>query len=280
MAKLLIAGLGPTGADRGRTRRALGGVCALCLLSIGHANADALSPALISGSVSFNFEPPAALSFSTFGTFAVSGPGGHVQATASGLPGPYLSGEETISKNFTGRAGGQLIYQIEVVGPPGAVEVLAQVEGGASGSSHPFDLFAGFDVIASWRLEDVTLGLAPVFSEGIDSGLLRGSFNETFGHTVDLTLTANHLYRVTMAANSFAAAGSSGTDAFGSAFIDPVFSFGPGVGPEYSLLISDGVGNSAAPEPASLLLSGGAIAALALFRRCRSSPTARESPAE
>jgi hypothetical protein len=40
--------------------------------------------------------------------------------------------------------------------------------------------------------------------------------------------------------------------AFATAFVDPVFSFGPGVGSEYSLVFSEGFGNSApVPEPST-----------------------------
>jgi len=146
---------------------------------------------------------------------------------------------------------------------------LVDVSGGASASSVANDLFAGFAMKSLWRLEDANLGLQTVFSEGIDTGQLSGIFNESFGQTVALTLTANHVYRVTMVADAFAAAGSSGTSAFATAFIDPIFSFAPGVRPEYSFLLSEGVGNSAAtsvPEPNSFALLITCLIALGLCR--------------
>jgi len=121
-----------------------------------------------------------------------------------------------------------------------------------------------------WRLEDANLGLQLVFGEGIDTPALTGIFNESFGHTVELTLTANHIYRVTMIADAGAAAGSSGTLAFATAFIDPRFSFGPGVGQEYSFVLSEGVGNSAlVPEPSSFVLLISGMLGLGHFRMRR-----------
>jgi hypothetical protein len=272
-----------TTVDRRRPRPALTGVCTLLLLGFSQATAGTLDPANVSGSIFFNISPPARLDFNTFETFAQTGPGGFVQFTASGIPGPFLSGEATISKDFTGRASGSLIYSIEILGPAGNVPVLIDVSGGASGSSTANDPFAAFALKSLWRLEDVNLGLQTVFSEGIDTGQLSGIFNESFSHTVDLTLTANHVYRVTMVADAFAAAGSSGTSAFATAFIDPRFSFGSGVGREYSFLLSDGIGNSAlVAEPSSFVLLIAGMLTLGLFRKPtmwsrRAQPSATET---
>jgi hypothetical protein len=267
MEKPLATSRVDAGRDRGWTRSPLTAVCALFLLGIGPANASVLSPAVVSGSVFFNLSPPPRIDFNTFGTFSQVGPGGFVQFAASGMPGPFLSGQATISQGFTGRVSGILVYDIEILGPTGAVPVLIDVSGGAAGSSTTTDPFAAFALKSLWTLENVNLGLRPVFSEGIDTGSLTGIFNQNFSHTLSLTLTANHVYRVTMVADAFAGTGSSGTLAFGTAFIDPIFSFGVGVGPEYSFHISDGVGNSSIPEPSSLVLSSAGIVDLALFRR-------------
>ncbi len=257
------------GRNRRRPRPTLTGFCALLLLGLGQATATPLDPANISGTILFNIPPPARLDFNTFGTFPQTGPGGFLQFTASGTPGPFLSGEATISENFTGRATGILVYGIEILGPAGNVPVLVDVSGGASGSSVANDPFAAFAMKSLWSLEGPNLGPQGIFSEGIDTGQLSGIFNQNFGHTVNLTLSANHVYKVTMVADAFAAAGSSGTLAFATAFIDPIFSFGPGVGPEYSLLLSDGIGNSApvpVPEPGSLVLLIVGMFALGLLR--------------
>ena len=255
------------GRDRCRSRPTLTGLCALLLVGLGQATAAVLDPANISGTVFFNISPPARLDFNTFGTFPQTGPGGFLQFTASGTPGPFLSGEATISKNFTGRVSGILVYGIEILGPAGTVPVAVDVSGGASGSSVANDPFAAFAMKSLWSLEGPNLGPQGIFSEGIDTGQLSGIFNQNFGHTVNLTLSANQVYKVTMVADAFAAAGSSGTLAFASAFIDPIFSFGPGVGPEYSFLLSDGIGNSAPiPEPGSLVFLLAGMFALGVLR--------------
>jgi hypothetical protein len=113
---------------------------------------------------------------------------------------------------------------------------------------------------AKWSFEDVVLG--PVFSDAIDSGVQHDDFAQSFSHTVLVTVTANHIHRVTMFLDVQAAGGTTGTNATG--LIDPVFSLAPGVDPAYSFHFSDGIGNSsipAIPEPSSVvLLSAGAIA--------------------
>jgi len=252
---------GRTGTDCRVRHTVLTAACAFFLLGLGEATAAVLDPANISGSVFFNLSPPARIDFNTFGTFPLSGPGGSLQFTASGTPAPSLSGQASVAQGFTGRVSGILIYGIEILGPAGEVPVSIDVSGGATGSSITNDLFAAFAMKSLWSLEDVSLGLQPVFSEGIDTGQLSGRFERNFSHTVDLTLTANHVYRVTMIADAFAAAGS-GLSASATTFIDPIFSFGAGVGTGYSFLLSEGIGNSApVPEPTSfVLLIAGALA--------------------
>jgi len=72
-----------------------------------------------------------------------------------------------------------------------------------------------------------------------------------------------------MVADAFAAAGS-GVSASATTFVDPVFSFGAGVGAEYSFLLSEGIGNSApVPEPASFVLLIAGVLALSLVRTRR-----------
>jgi hypothetical protein len=236
-------------------------VGALMLVAASAVQADTLAPATVNGSVSFNFTPPAALPFTSFGNFSLSGPGGLVRASALATPSPLMFSEVTVVPGlFTGRASGEVVYQVQIIGPAGLVPVSVAVAGGGTGSSNTTDLFSGFAVKAQWRLDDVTLGVVSVFSEGIDSGQLQGTFGQSFNHDVALTLTANHIYRVSLLTDAFASA-VSGPTAFASAFIDPVFSFAAGAGTGYAFQFSDGIGNSPVPEPSVLaLLSAGLIA--------------------
>ena len=255
--------------DRRVRHSVLTAVCALFLLGLGEVTAAVLDPANISGTVFFNIPPPPRIDFNSFGTFQQAGAAGSLQFTATGTPAPSLSGQATVSQGFTGRVSGILIYGIEILGPDADVPVSIDVSGGATGSSLTNDPFAAFAMKSLWSLEDATLGLQPVFSEGIDTGQLSGRFSDNFSHTVDLTLTANHVYRVTMVADAFAAAGS-GVSASATTFVVPVFSFGAGVGAEYSFLLSEGIGNSApVPEPASFVLLIAGVLALSLVRTRR-----------
>ena len=40
--------------------------------------------------------------------------------------------------------------------------------------------------------------LGPVFSDALDSGVQHDDFAQSFSHTVLVTVTANHIHRVTM----------------------------------------------------------------------------------
>lgn len=256
-----------------RSQRVLvGGICAL-LLAMGPSAHAALDPALIAGQIFFNLQPPAGVNFSTFGTHSLPGPGGLVEFVAAPTPSPFLSGEVSVASNFTGRASGTLIYNMQVVGPatPDPVPVLAAFAGAVSGSSGTDVFTAGFAMDARWSLADVNLGLLEVFKGGIDmQAALQGGFSDSFNDVAALNLTAGHIYRVTMVVDVFAGASGSVSPASSSAFIDPVFSFGPGVGPGYSFVFSDGIGNAVpVPEPATWALLAAGVLALGLRRTRR-----------
>jgi len=158
---------------------------------------------------------------------------------------------------------------MEVLGPPGSVPILIDVSGRVFGNLDPGDRLGVLVLKSNWSFEDIVLG--PVYSDAIDSGVQHEFFARDFSHTVFVTVTANHIHRVTMFVDVGVAGGEFGANA--TAFIDPVFSFAPGVDPAYSFQFSDGIGNStisAIPEPGSVLLLGaGAIAISLLCRRSR-----------
>jgi len=231
--------------------------------------ADDLPPAGVAGSVFFNIQPPAGISVFDFGTYPLTGPGGFIQFAASGSPSPSLSAEMTIESGFTGRASGILQYSMQILGPDGTVPVLAAAAGSVAGFSTTSVPFAGFAMKALWRIEDVNQGLALVYGEGIETPALQGSFSDSFSHSVQLDLVANHIYRVTLTADAFAGTGGIDVPASASAFIDPTFSFGPGVDPGYSLQFSEGIGNTPIPEVHTAPWVGTILAASTLFRRAR-----------
>jgi hypothetical protein len=252
-------------------RAALAAACLVLFLGIGSSHAAPLAPAGVAGQVLFN-NPPAGIQVTTFGTFPLSGPNGSLQFTASGTPAPLLSADASMVPFFFGSASGTLIYQMEVLGPAGDVPVSITASGGVSGSSQLLsgDTFAGFAMKSVWRFETIS-GMPLIPEEGISTPSLTGSFSQSFAETHDLMLTANQVYRVTMTVSAGARAASA------TAFIDPIFSFGPGAGQAYSFNFSDGIGNAPIPEPkTNLLLSAGLLLVWALSRgKTRRASTAR-----
>jgi hypothetical protein len=242
-------------------RAALAGGSVLLFLWMGGVQATPLAPPGVAGQVLFS-NPPVGIQVNAFGTFPLSGPNGSLQFTAAGTPAPFLSADATMVPFFFGRASGTLVYQMEVLGPAGDVPVSVTVSGGVSGSSQLLsgDTFAGFAMTSLWRFDTIG-GTTIIPEEGINTPSLTGSFSQSFGQTHELMLTANQVYKVTTTVSAGARAGSA------SAFIDPIFSFGPGAGQEYSFNFSDGIGNAPIPEPGTnLLLSAGLLVVSTLSR--------------
>ena len=249
----------------------LTGVCLLLLFAVSPARAGPLVPYVLNGTLFFNLIPR--VEFDLFGHYSLfqPGPAGSAEGASrmdffsSGTPAPMLAGEIDAGPSQFGRSFATLTYELEILGPPGSVPILIDVSGRVSAHTG-LDLSGTVLAQSNWSFEDVSLG--PVFSDALDSGVQHDDFSQNFSHTVFVTVTANHIHRVTMSVDLQVGGGNFGAN--GTTFIDPVFSFAPGVDPAYSFQFSDGIGNSsipAVPEPDSVfLLSAGAIA-IGLLRR-------------
>ena len=259
------------------------GVCLLLLFAISHAKAGSLppppppslAPLLLNGTLFFNLIPR--VDFDLFGNYFLFQPGqtanfdSRMAFRAVGTPAPFLGAQIDAAPFGFGRATATLTYELEILGPNGSVPVLIDVSGRVFAHLGA-DLSGTALAQSNWAFEDVSLG--PVFSDALDSGVQHDDFSQSFSHTVFVTVIPNHIYGVTMSVDLEIGGGNSLVNggANGTAIIDPVFSFAPGVDPAYSFQFSDGIGNSsppAIPEPSSVvLLSAGAIT-IGLLRRAR-----------
>ena len=244
-------------------------------MAISHAKADPLLPPVaplhkfVFGQAPTLLQSATGLNFDDFGKHSLEEsfpPTGAIGVSFStfGKPLPYVFAQGGASApHRSGRTFGTLIFEFEVVGPDGdddPVLVVVHAFGHAFATATEEGVA---DVHATWKLTDASLNFAPVFEEGVHAN--QNSVEDSFNHQVVLELSANHVFRVTLFADVFFNSGKFG--ASGQAFMDPVFSFAPGVGPEYSFRFADGIGNSAVPEPGSVLLLSTGATAIGLLRR-------------
>ena len=228
----------------------------ILLLSSAAAQASPIPPYSLVGDLLFNQRPLERLSPNDFGSFTLADV---ASLAAAAVPSPSLTADAHVGPNqlpsFFARADALLTYAMEIVGPAGDVPVVVTAAGLASA-------FAGggasFAVEAQWALFD---GGAALAGDDIRSGQLTGIFNQSFSRTIDMTLTANHLYSVFLLADAAAAATVEGSRATAHVFVDPLFAFGAGADTSlYAFEFSAGIGNDApgAPvsEPESLQLLG------------------------
>ena len=241
---------------------------ALLQFSFHVAEAAPLPAYSVIGDLLFNLSPPNRLFPNDFGSFALTDPRfGSVSVNSVGTPAPFVTvsaniGPNTIPSIF-GRGSEIVEYALEIIGPTGFVPVRIDVTGAASGFATSG---ASFAVESRWDLLD---GGSPLVGDDIRSGQLTGSFDESFSRSVDILLTANHVYSVFMLADAAGAATLEGSRATANAVIDPIFSFGLGVDTQvYSFIFSEGIGNSrSVPEPGTLTLLLGCLLPLGFLVR-------------
>jgi hypothetical protein len=211
---------------RGRVLAALGAVLLACPVHGAAAQTFPLPgqpvPASFVGFVSFNFLDPAPLNVTTFGF---------------------------------GRVLGRLRYEAMSLGPDGTVPISVFAHGVVKGNVEDDPPSPGsYSLRASWSIT----GPSVSFAEGLVPPMGSGNFFDRFDHVVGFNMIANRAYTVELFADIGIANGvTNGARGGGYAYIDPVFSFDPGVGPEYSFVFSEGVGNapiSSVPEPSTFAL--------------------------
>jgi hypothetical protein len=242
-------------------------VLCLLLLSSGAARAVPLGDASVSSTVLFNLG--GRLDSTQFGTLALTDPRfGSVSAAVGGAPSTALVSSAHIGPNamasIYGRGVGGLTFYFAIDGPAATVPVLIDVAGRATG-----DATAGatFLVASSWTLYESSALSTTLAGDSLNSTQITGTFDESFGRTVSLNLTTNHVYAVLMQADAQAAATDVGSRSFADASVDPLFAFGPGVDTGlYSFSFSPGVGNTV-PEPSALALAAAALVSLCGLRR-------------
>ena len=244
-------------------------VCAAVLLSSGTpARAITLSDPSVTGTVLFNLG--GRQDTTALGTLAMADPAfGSVAVTLSGTPSPSIVANADIGPNalasIYGRGVGGITYYFAIEGPAGSVPVLIDVAGAAIGNA---SAGASFAVESRWTLFDGIALANTLAGDDVASTQLTGTFDQGFARTVSLTLLTNHVYPVLMLADAQAAATDAGSQSVAHAFVDPVFSFGPGVDPSlYSFTFSNGIGNVAAPEPGLLALSIAGLLSVGVLRR-------------
>jgi hypothetical protein len=214
----------------------------------------------------------------TSGTYTGVGQAG--AGTLALNPEPFLSGSASNSAGGNVHAVTGLDYYFEIVGPDDVV-VPTSVSGVLFATGSGDDYIA--DAIASIYVGNVhegpfQLGACSAFSAAV--GCLSGGSVADGDSLVPfdtlLSLNSNTQYDFNLFTNISVNSGS------GSAYIDPMITIDPNfslLNPDYTLLLSQGVGNSpgGVPEPATwamMLLGIGAVGATLRTARRRLSATA------
>ena len=235
------------------------------------AQAVTLPAASLTGTVLFNLG--GRQDTIAFGEISLDDPGiGSVSFSSAATPSPALLANADIGPNGSvaslfGRGAGVLTYSFTIAGPAGSIPVVIDVAGAATASA---TAGASFAVESMWALYDSPSFTTQLAGDDVLSGQRSGTFDDGFGRSLGLVLTANHVYAVVMKADANAAATAAGSHAIAHASVDPVFSFGAGVDPQlYSFALSEGIGNTPVPEPGTLALLCTGFASLGLARRRR-----------
>jgi hypothetical protein len=230
---------------------ALAATFAMCL----PAKADVvLQDYQISGSLFYSHVDPLTseitngfVSISAVGNFSQLN--GNAQASVSVVPSSSIYTSLSVSQYYSASTTIETIYYFMVAGPDGTVPIHISAAGGASGGFvSPGGAGGGTDFIvqrAAGSLSDVVN--------------ISGNFNEWWTVEGYYNFVANVPYMVDLHLSGSASGGGLSLPVGGlasfSAFVDPVFTLGPGYD-GYSLIFSDGVGNSPVSVPGPIVGAG------------------------
>jgi hypothetical protein len=204
-------------------------------------------------------------------------PGGSADAIVQAAAVPLVEADAFGTGTTTAGAQGGLLYYIEVAGPSAPI------------GSFPLDMLflMSATIHGDNASSSASIQVVSTVSDGFNLHIGVSCFTNTpfpdicvnggqLDETLTLGLTPGDIYQVFITAGAGAGGSPLSDSATGFAdphfFIDPSFDNVAG----YQLLISDGVGNdvlggggppSSVPEPSSLLVLGGALAALGYTRR-------------
>lgn len=220
---------------------------------------------------------------------------GQGQVTISTQPLPSASATATFNtpQNNNAIGGGahglgSLTYSFEIIGPSGTVPVLVNATGHVSSSPTAAGVLIGSGAFALFSVEEPAVGglilqqasidlRAKLFGISTASSNVGGTDATGFsgGFTVAdlITMKTNTTYSVRLSVNAVSGSGAGLGGGFQqtSALVDPMFQIGPGVpDPQiYSLVFSNGIGNSQVPVPipAAIWLFISALGGLARARR-------------
>ena len=247
-----------------------------CSLSIAAQAAPLPSSSLI-GNVGISIAGSiTSTGFAEFGRFGITKmPFGVVGFNSFGKPSPFLEAVVDIGPSsgaplVSARSVGLLNYYLEIVSPIKlTVGVAIDVAGAVTGSASAASFDATFALESAWELFDDPTASVRLAHDLIRTNLQLVTHHDEFSRTVLVDLETNHVYFVRLLATAQADV-RAGHSVDAVAYVDPVFSFQPGV--DLSLVsfsFSEGIGNSPVPLPAPLALFGVSLFALGPLARRR-----------
>jgi hypothetical protein len=271
---------------------------ALALAPLAFASTTGLPAAVYSGSGLGFFQDPLGRSDSSGndGYQQITRPGSYsagypsfegasfsVSTSVSALPTPSVSGSLSVQPSpysysqsaVSATQQVNLFYYIEFTGPAGTVpiQVNASLGGTATGGrANSEAMFYLVDQNQNGFSDEVVVSPSGGYTvlRNVQTNLQAGTSTASVADNLVWTAQTNTVYGIGLS-ESTNTPGLATVAESASAFADPTFQIASSVADpqDYSVLISDGIGNSAAPEPASYALFLSGVGALGWLARCR-----------